>query len=117
MTLRISLASHAPIDLAAGLALMAAPFALGFEGPATFAALGLGVLLVGLGLSATSADGRGTLAPSAHAASDLALAIVLIVAGFAVGVSGDLPAFVAFAATGAGGLLLSGFTRYGAALA
>jgi hypothetical protein len=117
MTVRISLASHAAIDLAAGLALMVAPFALGFDGPATFIALALGALIVGLGLSATSAEGRGTLAPGAHAAYDVALSIGLIAAGFAVGVTGDLAAFLAFACAGVGGLLLSGFTRYSGALA
>jgi hypothetical protein len=117
MSLRVSLASHAAIDLAAGFALMVAPFALGFEGPATFIALALGALIAGLGLSATSGEGRGTLAPGAHAAYDLGLSIGLIVAGFAVGVTGDLAAFLAFAAAGTGGLLLTSFTRYSAALA
>jgi hypothetical protein len=117
MTLRVSLASHAAIDLAAGLAMMAAPFALGFEGPATFIALVLGALIAGLGLSATSGEGRGTLGPGAHAAYDVGLSVGLVVAGFAVGVIGDLPAFLAFAAAGVGGLLLAGFTRYSAVLA
>jgi hypothetical protein len=117
MTLRLSLSSHAAIDLTAGLALMAAPFALGFEGPATFIALALGALIAGLGLSATSVEGRGTLAPGAHAAYDVGLSIGLIVAAFAVGMTGDLAAFLAFAAAGAGGLLLSSVTRYSAALA
>ena len=114
---RIPLAYHGALDLGAGLALMAAPFVLAFNGPATFIALALGALLVGLGFSATGDEGRGTLTASAHAAYDLGLAIGLIIAGFAVGVVGDVTAFTVLAALGVAGLLLAGFTRYSPRLA
>ncbi len=115
--LRIPFAFHGAIDQAAGLALMAVPFILGFSAPATFVALALGALIVGLGFATTAPEGRGTLAPGAHAAYDLGLSIGLIVAGFAVGIFGDVTAFAVLAAIGASGLLLSGFTRYSVATA
>jgi hypothetical protein len=117
MTLRVHLAHHAPIDLAAGLVLMAAPFLLGFGAPATFVSLAVGALLVGLGFATTAGGGRGTLGPTAHAAYDLALGAALITAGFAVGVTGDVIAFSVLAAVGVAGLLLTGVTRYSTTLA
>lgn len=115
--LRIPFALHGAIDQAAGLGLMALPFILGFSAPATFVALALGVLLVGLGLATTAPDGRGTLAPGAHAAYDLGLSVGLILAGFAVGIFGDVTAFAVLAGIGVSGLLVSGITRYSVAYA
>ena len=116
-SLRVPLSFHGAIDLTAGLALMAAPLVLGFGAPATFVALALGALFVGLGLATTAPEGRGIVAPSAHAAYDIGLGAGLIAAGFAVGVAGDVVAFSVLAGVGVAGLLLTGFTRYSVTLA
>ena len=116
-SLRIPLSFHGAIDLAAGLALMAAPLVLSFSAVATFVALAVGALLVGLGLATTAPEGRGILAPGAHAAYDIGLGAGLVAAGFVVGVAGDVTAFSVLAGVGVAGLLLTGFTRYSATLA
>jgi hypothetical protein len=116
-SLRVPLAFHGAIDLAAGLALLAVPFALGFGAAATFVSFVLGALIVGLGLATTAAEGRGIVAPGAHEAYDIGLGASLVAAGFAVGIAGDVIAFGVLAGVGVAGLLLSGFTRYSVALA
>ena len=114
---RIPLEFHGALDLAAGLTLMAAPLVFGFGAAATFVTLALGALLVGLGFATTAPEGRGIVAPGAHAAYDVGLGAGLIVAGFALGVTGEIAAFSVLAGVGVVGLLLSGFTRYSPSLA
>ena len=114
---RIPLEFHGAIDLALGFTLMATPLVLGFGPTATFVTLALGALLVGLGFATTAPEGRGIVAPGAHAAYDIALGVGLIVAGFVLGVMGEVTAFSVLAGVGVAGLLLSGFTRYSVSLA
>ena len=71
MLRRLSLHEHGAIELLTGLALVAAPFVLGFGPVALVASLTAGALLAGLGLS----DGMSI---SAHMAADTALAAALV---------------------------------------
>jgi len=70
--MRISLPTHAVIELLGGLALLVAPFALGFGPAGTVVAVTAGVLLVGLALA-----GSDSLPLRAHHAFDLALSAAL----------------------------------------
>ncbi len=95
----LSVPSHGAIELAIGLAIMAAPFVLGFSVAGAFAALVLGALIVGVALATTS-DGRGGLPVSAHLAFDRGLAFALAGAAVVLAVAGDTRAglFLALAA-------------------
>ena len=106
----ISLPLHGALEMAGGLALMAAPFVLGFGLPATVVGIVLGVLVVGLALASVD-DGRPTRY-GAHRDADLGLAVGLAGAAVVVGLAGDAAAAVFFAAMALGGFLLSQLTRY-----
>jgi hypothetical protein len=73
---RLSLPAPAALELLCGLALMAAPFVLGFATAGMVLAVGLGVLLTGLALS----GGEG-LALGAHLALDQLAARLALTAG------------------------------------
>ena len=77
----LSIPTHGALELATGMATMAAPFVLGFSVGGAFAALVLGTLIVGVALASTS-DGRGGLPVAAHREFDRVLACAL--AGVAV---------------------------------
>lgn len=103
----ISLPVHGVLELLGGLALLAAPFLLGFGPAGTILAVALGVLLVGLSL--TAPDG---LPVSAHLAFDQALVLTLAVSATALAAAGDRDAALAFVAAAALQLALTLSTRY-----
>jgi hypothetical protein len=78
MLRRLSLPAHGALELLLGLALIAAPFVLGFAPAGVIACAAAGALLAGLGLSAE-------MPVSAHMTADTAVAMAML-AG-AVGVS------------------------------
>jgi hypothetical protein len=108
----ISFPIHAALDLVVGLAVMAAPFALGLPVPAVMTGLVLGATIFGLGLSAGEPDARGTIPVRAHAAYDAGMAIGLLAAGLAFAIAGHGVALAFFAAAALVQLALSAFTRY-----
>ena len=109
---RVSFALHAALELVTAVALIAVPFAIGLSVNATITAAVIGIMLVGLAVSATGSEGRGTLPISAHATYDSALALVLVGAAIVFGVAGEAPALVFLLAAGIAQLALNGFTRY-----
>jgi hypothetical protein len=107
----ISLPAHGAVELAMGVALMAAPFVLGFGASGTLVGIVVGALIVGLALQASVAD-TGTIDIAAHYAYDLGLAIGLIGAGLVLAISGDGPAALVFLGAAAVQLCLNATTRY-----
>jgi hypothetical protein len=102
---RLSIQEHGAIELLAGLALVAAPFVLGFGPGALIASLTAGVLLAGLGLS----DGMSL---SAHMAADTALAAVLVGVAAALAAGGDGIAAAVLATAAAAEMALTAGTRW-----
>lgn len=98
---------HGLLELLAGLALVIAPFALGFGPAGLVLSLGFGVMLVGLALGAE--DG---LPASAHAAFDQSLVIGLAGAAVALVLGGEPSAALVLAVASAVELVLALTTRY-----
>ena len=109
---RVSYTLHAALELITAVALLSVPFAIGLSLDATITAGVIGIILFGLAVSATDSDGRGTLPISAHATYDAAVALVLVGAAIAFGVSGEVPALVLLLTAGVAQLALNSFTRY-----
>ena len=109
---KLTYPAHAAFELVTAAALLAVPFALGLSFDATLTAGVIGVLLFGLAISATAADGRGTIPVAAHAAYDAAIALVLIGAAVVFGLIGQELALVVLLLAGVSQLLLNSFTRY-----
>ena len=109
----ISLPTHAALELAGGLALMAAPFALGVTAAGLVAAVFVGAIVVGLALSAATADGSG-LPIAAHFAFDRGIAVGLLGGSLALGLAGDTAAAAIFAAAALAQTALNLTTRYSA---
>lgn len=107
VTRSISLPTHAALELALGLALLAGPFALGLGPPALVAAVCLGVLMVGLALA-----GPESLPLSAHRAFDLALVAALAGGALGLAVSGDPAGGLLLALVGALEMGLLALTRW-----
>lgn len=105
--MRISLPTHAVIELLGGLALLVAPFALGFGPAGTVVAVTAGVLLVGLALA-----GSDSLPLRAHHAFDLALSAALAAGCAGLAILGDVPATVTLAGLAALQLTLASATRW-----
>jgi hypothetical protein len=105
MLRRLSLPEHSAVELLAGLALIAAPFALGFGPGGLIGCMAAGVLLVGLGV------GEG-LAIATHMTADTLLAGGLIGAGLVLAASGERMAGGLLAAVAAGELALGLGTRW-----
>ena len=103
----ISLPTHAALELALGLALLAGPFALGAEPAGLVAAVCLGVLMVGLAFA-----GPDSLPLSAHQSFDLALVAALGGAGLGLAVSGDPAIGFLLALVGGLQLALLALTRW-----
>lgn len=112
LTRLISPALRSGLMVAAGTALIVAPFGLGLTVAAVVTGIGVGVLAVALGLAGTAPDGRGTLPVSAQAVFDRGLAMGLLVTGIAFGLAGQPGALYFFGAAGLAALLLSSTTRY-----
>ena len=103
----LSLPAHGAIELLAGLALIAAPFVLGFAPAGMVLAVAFGVLLVGLALSTD-----GALPVSAHLAFDESLVIGCAAGAVALAVSRQDVAAAGLAAVAAIELALTLTTRY-----
>ena len=109
----ISLPTHAALELATGLGLMVAPFALGFSTAGIVAAVVIGALVAGLALSAATPEGN-TIPISAHWTFDQALALGLLGSGAVIGLAGDHVAGVSFAIAALIQVTLNLTTRYSA---
>jgi hypothetical protein len=105
MTLRrLSLPEHGAVELVLGLALIAAPFALGFGPGGLLASMAAGAVIVGLGL--------GDPPISAHISADFLVAVVLLMLAVALAAAGDRGAGALLAAASACELALSVGTRW-----
>ena len=106
-----SLPTHAVLELLGGLALMAAPFALGLSAAAMVTAVLLGALVAGLALQSLDIGYGRPVAISAHFAADYGIALGL--AGAAVVLAGtDTAATLLFGAAAVMQLTLNLVTRY-----
>jgi hypothetical protein len=101
--------------VAAGAALIAAPFGLGLNAAAIVTGVLTGVLATALGIAGTDDQGRGTISLSAQAFYDRGLALGLVTAGLAFGLAGHGPELAFFSGVGFATLLLASLTRYSAA--
>ncbi len=107
----VSLAAHGVVETFAAMAIMVAPFLLGFSTGAAVVAVALGALLLGLALS-THAD-RPTIPLGSHAAFDYALGFVALVAGVVAALSGgSLAEILFFVGVGTVHLVLTANTRF-----
>ena len=109
---RVPYSLHAALELLTATALIAVPFAIGLSIDAMITAAAVGIVLMGLAVSATDTDGRGTLPISAHATYDAAIALVLVGSAVVFGFAGDIPALLFLLAAGIAQLTLNGLTRY-----
>jgi uncharacterized membrane protein YedE/YeeE len=117
MTLnRISLPLHAALEVIAAPALIAAPFVIDFPVAGGIASFVLGVLLVGLALSAVTIDpSRRTIPLSAHAAFDRLIAVATLLTGVGIALTGGfILATVFMAGFGIAHLALTASTRFSA---
>jgi hypothetical protein len=105
--MRISLPTHALVELLGGFTLLVAPFALGFSAAGTVVAVTAAVLLVGLALA-----GSESLPLGAHRAFDQMLVAGLAGCGLAVALLGDPAAGLALAALAGVQLMLTSLTRW-----
>jgi hypothetical protein len=103
----ITLPTHAAIELLGGLALLAAPFVLGFGSAGLILAVVLGVVLVGLALGAAE-----DLPVTAHLTFDQAVTAGLVAAAVVLTVGGDGVAALTFALAALLQLALTLATRY-----
>jgi hypothetical protein len=108
---------HAALETLLAPALIAAPFALGFEPAALIAAVVLGVLLMGTALSTGASLGRepmrdGGMRVSAHASVDLGLAFAAAVCAVVFGFAGEPAAGLFFGAVAILHGALATTTRY-----
>ena len=109
----ISLPTHAAIELAFGLSVMAAPFLLGFSAAGLIVTVLLGALIVGLAFSAIPVEGRATRI-SAHFAYDRAVGVGLLGGALVLGIAGDVAATIFLAAAALSQAFLNLTTRYSA---
>jgi hypothetical protein len=109
----ISLPTHAALELAVGLFVMAVPFLLGFSAAGLVVSVALGALIVGLAFSAIPFEGR-SVAISAHFAYDRGIAFGLLGGALVLGLAGDSAASLFLAAAALAQALLNVSTRYSA---
>jgi hypothetical protein len=102
---RLSLPEHGAVELVVGVALIAAPFVLGFGPAGLLASMAAGAIVAGLALS----EG---LPISTHMAADTLAAAVLLGLAVALAAAGDSLAGGVLAAAGAGELALGMCTRW-----
>lgn len=109
----IPLPIHSALEMMIGLALGAAPFALGLSTAAAFVGVVAGVLMVGLALqSLDTGAGGGGIRLGAHLAGDQGAAVGLAAAAAILASAGDPQAAVLFAAAAIGHVALIASTRY-----
>jgi len=114
----VPLPIHAALEVALAPIVIAAPFALGLDPAAYVVALIIGVLLMGTGLTTTTAL-RGRAAPqglrvSAHVDLDLGIALASAVSALAFAIGGDVVAGGFFGTIAVALGLLAVTTRYSA---
>jgi hypothetical protein len=102
---RLSLPEHGAVELLVGVALIAAPFLLGFGPAALLASMAAGAILAGLALS-------DTLPISTHMAVDTLAATALLASAVALAAHGETVAGGILAAAGAAELALGMATRW-----
>jgi hypothetical protein len=107
----ISLPTHALLELAAGLTVMAAPFALGAEPAGLVAGVLIGAVMTGIALTAAVEDGGG-LSIAAHFVFDRGIALGLLAGALVLGLAGDLTASLVFVGAALVQGLLNVTTRY-----
>src|SRR5436190_3227439 len=105
----ISLPTHAVLELVIGVAVLAAPFALGFGPAGLVVSVALGALIVGLALSAAPETGTSV---AAHFAYDRAVAFGLVVGALALALADDSVAAVFLAGAAVAQTALNLITRY-----
>jgi hypothetical protein len=98
--------------IAVGAILIVTPVAAGMSTAAASFGLVVGTLTIALGLAGTEDRGRGTLPVLVQATYDLGLAVGLLLAGVAFGVTGQPWALALFAAAGLTTGLIATTTRY-----
>lgn len=110
----ISLPLHGALEMLAGFALMALPFALGLSPAAAVLGVTVGALIVGLALAAAGpeTDAHRTMTVATHHAFDYGLVSGLLGAALVVGLAGDRAGGIVFALAAVGQLLLNLTTRY-----
>ena len=104
---RLSLPAHSLVELAAGLALVAAALALSLGVAGTMALFAAGVVLTGFGLGAVD-----SLPLAAHQALDRWIATFLAAAAIGLALAGDATGAVVMLVVAAGQLVLTGATRW-----
>ncbi|HEV3001649.1 MAG TPA: hypothetical protein VGW75_12990 [Solirubrobacteraceae bacterium] len=110
----IPLPIHSALEMLIGLALGAAPFALGLSTAAAFVGVVAGVLMVGLSLQSLDTGTGDGIRLGAHLAADQGAALGLATAAAILASAGDPLAATLFAAAAIGHLALILATRYSA---
>jgi hypothetical protein len=105
MLRRLSLPEHGAVELVIGVALIAAPFVLGFGPVGLLASMTAGALLAGLAIS-------DSLPIATHMAADMLVAAASIALALVLGAAGETAAAGILAAAGAGELALGMATRW-----
>jgi hypothetical protein len=105
MPRRLSLPEHGAVELLVGIALIAAPFVLGFGPAGLLAGIAAGVVVVGLALS-------DTMAIATHMAADTAVAFALLGVAVALAAGGERSTGGVFAVAAACELALGVATRW-----
>jgi hypothetical protein len=105
-----SLPAHGALEMLVGLALMFAPFVLGFGDTAMLLSVVLGALLTGVALGAADAAHI-----SAHYAADVVAVFVLFGAGILLALGGQRDPALLLVLAACAQLMLNLTTRYSAA--
>ena len=105
MLRRLSLPEHGAVELLVGVALIAAPFFLGFGPAGLLASMAAGAVLAGLAVS-------DSLPISTHMAADTLTAAALIGLAITLAAAGEAAAAGVLAAAGAAELALGMATRW-----
>lgn len=117
LTRRIPLPVHAALRVATGLFTMLLPFLAGFDAPAMVVSVTIGLLVVGVSLSASGAEqaDRSTLPAASLESLDYGLVLALVAAAVVLAAVGA--AFAALLLTAVGLVQLAGnlLTDYRAA--
>jgi hypothetical protein len=110
----ISLPVHGALEMLVGFLVMAAPIALGLSAPAAVVGIVVGTLIVGLALASVDVEteGRRPLSVATHHSFDYGLVTGMLGAAVILGVSGDRPAALLFAAAALLQLGLTTTTKY-----
>jgi hypothetical protein len=108
----IPLPLHSALEMLLGIAVGAAPFALGLSAGATIVGVVAGVLLVGLALQSVDTGTGASVAISAHLAGDQGIALGLAAAGAIMAVADQALAAGLFAGVAIAHLLLILATHY-----